>query len=530
MEKGYLSLVLHAHLPFVRHPEDERFLEERWFYEGLTETYIPLIKVFKTLLKDGIDFRLTLSLSPTLLTMMSDPLLQSRYEKHLEKLIDLSAREVRRTASDKLFGPMAERYHRLFKESKVIFCEHYGKDLTRAFKSLRDSGHLEIITSAATHAYLPLKEIQPRTVRAQIRMAVRTHARILGKRPRGIWLPECGYFPGLDEILKEEDLKFFILDRHGILFGSPRPKYAAFQPVYCPSGVAAFGRDVESSKSVWSAEEGYPGDPDYREFYRDIGHDLDLEYLRPFLSGDGSRVSTGIKYFKITGKGRDKEPYVFEKACTRAEEHAGHFISKRSKQIEHLAGLMDMKPLVLSPYDAELFGHWWFEGPHWLESLFRKIQSGQDVFKIVTPLEYLERYPCHQTLRPAMSSWGYKGYSEVWLNDSNDWIYRHLHMAGERMIEQTDRAPFAEGLHLRALNQMARELLLLEASDWAFIMKTGTHTDYAVRRTREHLERFTLLWEQVLKNSIDRETLESIESTDNIFPDMDYKIYSENNR
>ena len=526
MEKGYLSLVLHAHLPFVRHPEHERFLEERWFYEALTETYIPLIKVFNSLLKEGVDFRLTLSLTPTLLSMMSDPLLQSRYEKHLERLIDLSACEIRRTAAEGIFGPLAQKYHELFKESRAIFCEDYGKDLTQAFKFLRDSGHLELITCAATHAYLPLMEAEPRMVRAQIRMAAQTHERILGSRPRGIWLPECGYFPGLDEILQEEGLKFFMLDRHGILFGNPRPKYGAYRPVYCPSGVAAFARDMESSKSVWSADQGYPGDPDYREFYHDIGYDLDPEYLRPFLNGDGSRVSTGIKYFRITEKGPRKEPYNFEAARARAEEHAGHFVFNQCKQIETLESLMGEKPLILSAYDAELFGHWWFEGPAWLQSLFRKIQFDQNIFKAVTPPEYLKLYPRHQTLQPTMSSWGYKGYSEIWLNGANDWIYRHLRMAGERMADAADRHPSADGLVLRALNQMARELLLLEASDWAFILKTGTHTAYAGRTLREHLERFTTLWEQVQKNFIDRKSLERIESTDNIFPDIDYKIYS----
>ncbi len=527
MEKGFLSILLHAHLPYVRHPEHERFLEERWFYEALTEAYIPLLKTLEGLSADGIDFRITLSMTPTLLSMMSDELLQSRYEKHLEQLIELASREAERTRSDASFGPLASKYLEIFKASRDFFCGTHRRDLTGAFKALWDSGRLEIITSAATHAYLPLSEIHPEAIRAQLRAAVLTHERILGRKPRGIWLPECGYFPGLDDLLKEEGLKFFVLDRHGILFGRPRPKYGIFAPVVCCSGVAAFGRDMESSKSVWSAEEGYPGDPDYREFYRDIGYDLDREYLRPFLNGDGSRLNTGIKYFRVTQRGPHKEPYSFERAAERAATHAGNFIFNRCKQVEFLEGLMGgQKPLIVSPYDAELFGHWWFEGPQWLGQVFRKLRSDQSVLKAVTLTEYLEDHPRNQTLEPAASSWGYKGYSEVWLNGSNDWIYRHLHKAAERMIGSARIHPAAEGLQKRALNQMARELLLLEASDWAFIMKTGTHTAYAVRRTREHLERFTKLWLEVGKNSIDRESLERIEFTDNIFPDIDYRVYS----
>ncbi len=309
MEKGYLSIVLHAHLPYVRHPEHERFLEEEWFYEAITETYIPLIKAFDALVRDGVDFRITMSLTPTLLSMMVDPLLQSRYVKHLNRLIDLSAKEMERTRHDGAFRHLAEMYHGLFVEAREIFCDRYKNNLTLAFRHFQNIGKLEIITCAATHGFTPLMEIQKEAVRAQIRVGAELHERILGQRPRGIWLPECGYYPGLDEILKEEGIRYFIVDTHGILFGSPRPKYGIYAPVYCRSCVAACGRDIESSKSVWSAEEGYPGDHHYREFYRDIGFDLDYDYIRPYLNGDGSRINTGIKYYRITGKSGHKEPY-----------------------------------------------------------------------------------------------------------------------------------------------------------------------------------------------------------------------------
>ncbi|OGW83815.1 MAG: glycoside hydrolase [Omnitrophica bacterium RIFCSPHIGHO2_02_FULL_51_18] len=525
MEKGYLSIVLHAHLPYVRHPEHERFLEEEWFYEAVTETYIPLVKVFHSLVRDGVDFRLTLSLTPTLLSMLTDPLLQSRYVKHLDRLIELSQKEMERTRPDSAFSPLAEMYHRLFLEAREIFCDRYHNDLAGAFREFQEMGKLEIITCAATHGFLPLLDIHKEAVRAQIRVGVETHKRILGRAPKGIWLPECGYTPGVDEILKENGILFFIMDTHGVLFGSPRPKYGIYAPVYCKSGVAAFGRDPESSKSVWSAEEGYPGDANYREFYRDIGFDLDYDYVRPYLNGDGSRINTGIKYYRITGKTDHKEPYSPHWAREKAAEHAGNFMFNREKQVEYLSGFMDRPPLVVAPYDAELFGHWWFEGPMWFDFLFRKIHYDQNVFKAISLAEYLEKYPCNQKIVPSMSSWGYNGYAEVWLNGANDWIYRHLHKAAERMIDLANQRPHAGGLEARALNQMARELLLAQSSDWAFILKTGTHSAYALKRTKEHLERFMRLWSQLKENSVDTRALESIESTDNIFPDIDYRVY-----
>jgi 1,4-alpha-glucan branching enzyme len=523
MEKGYLSLVLHAHLPYVRHPEHEHFLEEEWFYEALTETYIPLIKVFRSLISQGVDFRLTLSLTPTLLSMMRDPLLQSRYLRYLEEHIELTEKEISRTKNSEEFHKLAWMYHGLFKEAREIFLNGYGRDLTRAFKEFQDSGHLEIIGCAATHGFLPLLSINPEAVRAQIRVGLQTHEEVFGKKPLGVWLPECGFYPGLDEILKKEGMFYFVLESHGVLFGSARPKYGVFAPVYCRSGVAVFGRDAESSKSVWSAEEGYPGDFDYREFYRDIGYDLDYDYLRSYLNGDGTRKNTGVKYYRVTGAGNEKQPYSPERAREKAAAHAGNSMFNR----EHLAGLMkDRPPLLTAPYDAELFGHWWFEGPMWLYFLLKKIYENPGTFKTITPSDYLRCYPKNQVLMPSFSSWGYKGYAEVWLEGSNDWIYPLLHKAAERMIAMTNQFPDADDLKKRALNQMARELLLAQSSDWAFIMKTGTHMDYARKRTNGHLRRFDELFSSIQKNSIDRQALESIESTDNIFPNIDYRVYS----
>ena len=191
--------------------------------------------------------------------------------------------------------------------------------------------------------------------------------------------------------------------------------------------------------------EGYPGDFNYREFYRDIGFDLDYEYVKPYLH-DGLRANLGIKYYKITGTTDRKEPYIHKTALDRAAEHAANFLVHRQKQVEWLSELFqDRKPLIVAPYDSELFGHWWFEGPEWINFLIRKMACDQDTVRLTTPAEYLAENPKCQMTRPSMSSWGHRGYSEVWLDDSNDWIYRHLHKAADRMIELAALYPHAEG-------------------------------------------------------------------------------------
>ncbi|MFH1641006.1 MAG: 1,4-alpha-glucan branching protein domain-containing protein [Candidatus Omnitrophota bacterium] len=525
MEKGYLCMVLHSHLPFVRHPEYENFLEEDWLFEAITETYIPLIKVFERLSQDKVDFRLTISLTPTLISMLTDGLLQERYLKHINRLIELSHKEVERTRWQQDFQHLANTYLCTFYEARNVF-ERYGRNLVNAFKGFQDAGKLEIITCAATHGYFPLMEVVPQSVRAQIKTAVSHYESVFGRKPRGIWLPECGYRPGDDEIIKEAGLKYFFTDSHGVLHGAPRPKYGVFAPVYCKSGVACFGRDLESSKQVWSSIEGYPGDYLYREFYRDIGFDLDYEYIRPYIHPDGVRINTGIKYYRITGSD-NKQSYNPHLAQEKAAQHAGNFMFNRKEQVEYLFSFMHKKPMIVSPYDAELFGHWWYEGPMWLDFLIRKIYFDQKTIRMITPSEYLSENPRNQVVTPSMSSWGWKGYNEMWLQGPNDWIYRHLDQASERMTElaRDFSRKNPNGILKRALNQALRELLLAQSSDWAFIMATGTHISYAIRRTKDHLLRFTALYEQIKSGSIDEGWLSDIEWKDNIFPDIDYSVH-----
>ncbi|MFC1546302.1 glycoside hydrolase family 57 protein [bacterium] len=525
-ELGYLCLVLHAHLPFVRHPEYEDFLEEDWLYEAITETYIPLISVFDRLIDENIDFRMTMSLTPPLCSMLNDTLLRHRYSNYLSKHIELIEKELIRTKDVKKLYETAKMYEEKLKGAQYIFEHKYNRDIIKAFRKFQDLGKLEIITCGATHGFLP-HMINENNVRAQIEVACNDYKHNFGRSPRGIWLPECAYIQGLDKILKEYGIKFFFIDTHGILFGTPESRFGVHAPVMCPSGVYAFARDDESSKQVWSSEAGYPGDPAYREFYRDAGYDLEYEYIKPYLHSDGVRRNIGLKYHKITGKVplAEKQYYSVYKAKEVCARHAGNFVFNREKQVEHLYNTLGRKPIIISPYDAELFGHWWYEGPDFIEFLIRKVYYDQNTVSFITPSEYIAKYPEQELQVPANSSWGDKGYYEVWLNGSNDWIYRHLHKLGDLMVELANNNPAAQGMKKRALNQAAREVLLAQSSDWAFIMTTGTMIEYAEKRTKDHINRFFKLYDAVKNDNYNEELLTNIEYRDNIFPHIDYKVY-----
>lgn len=527
MEKGYQILCLHAHLPYVRHPEYEYFLEENWLFEAISETYLPLLAAFDRLEADGVPFRVTMSLTPPLMSMLADPLLQERYAAHLDRLIELADRETIRTRFTPDFRLCAEHYATEFRALREMFTHTYGPNLNRGFRRFLESGQLEIITCTATHGFLPLMAVNPVAVEAQIRVAADTHAKHMGRPPRGIWLAECGYYEGHDEVLARHGIEFFFTDTHGILHARPRPKYGVFAPLYTPARVACFGRDLESSRAVWSAEVGYPGHPDYREFYRDIGFDLDFDYVKDYIHPDGIRINTGFKYYRITGRTADKAPYHPERARAQAALHALDFYAKRAAQVEGLTRIMDRKPVVVSPYDAELYGHWWYEGPVFLEALLRRFAAGDSVVRTVTPAEYLGLHPRNQVARPSASSWGRAGYGEVWLNHENDWIYRYLIECSDRMVELATRHGSGDVLIARALNQAARELLLAQSSDWPFIITHRTMVPYAEKRVRQHITRFIKLYNDIRARTVDADWLSHVEYIDNIFPDIDYRIYRE---
>ncbi len=526
MKKGYLLLMLHAHLPFVRHPEHEDFLEERWLFEAISETYIPLLEMYDRFLKEGVPFRITMSVTPTLATMLGDELLQERYVAHLRRLIELGEKEVERSKGDPHLNSLAVMYRDHFARCRQVFEDIYGRNLLRAFRKFLESGNLEIITCGATHGFFPMMLTVEHSIRAQVATACEHYEQVFGRRPQGIWLPECGYYPGYDKILNENGIKYFFVDTHGILNAHPRPNAGVFEPIRTPHGVYAFGRDMESSKQVWSAHEGYPGDYDYREYYRDIGFDLDEEYIRPYIHPDGIRINTGIKYHRITGPGGYKEYYDPHRAREKAAMHAGNFLFNREKQVEHLFYALNRKPVVVAPYDAELFGHWWYEGPQFLDFLMRKTVFDSETVELTTAPRFLNENSGFQSAEPSFSSWGYKGYAEYWLNGSNDWVYRHLHAASERMQQLARQFEHPSEWERRALNQAARELMLAESSDWAFIMKTGTMVEYAIKRTTEHLMRFFELAKQLQNHNLDTKWVQELESRDNIFPAINYRHYA----
>ena len=522
---GYLSFVLHGHLPYVRHPEYAEFLEEDWLYEAISETYVPLLEMFERLSNDKIPWNLTITMSGTLVNMLNDDMLRGRYIHHLDKLIDLCEKEIERLKEYPDMLKVAEHNLWFHKRAKGVYEEKYNRDLIGAFRIFQDQGNLEIIPVTATHGFLPLMKDYPEAVNAQVFMAKEDFKRNFGRDPKGIWLAECAYYPGQDKYLEKHGIRYFLVDAHGIMHSNPRPLYGIYSPVYTPNGVAAFARDLESSEQVWSSEIGYPGDTVYREFHKDAGYELDYDYIAPYLHSDGVRRNIGIKYHAITDKkGTYRAVYDPEVAYNRAKEHAYNFVNNRTKQLEHLSAKMrNRKPIIVSPYDMELYGHWWYEGPTFLEYVFRAVAESN--FSTITPSGYLDRYPTNQVVDVSLSSWGANGYYDVWVDSSNDYAYRHLHKAAQKMVELANGREPENELEYRALSQAARELLMAQTSCWEFIMFTGTMVGYAQKKISDHVNRLYKLYEDFNNRNIDESWVREIESRDNIFPVIDYRMF-----
>lgn len=522
MSRLRLNIILNAHLPFVRHPDHERFFEETWLFEAIDDTYLPLLRALRRLEQDGIPFRLTMSFSPTLTAMLTDKLLQERYRRYLDVKIELGEKELVRTRGT-VEEPLAALYLEIFRTNRREFDELYGGNILKGYLYFHKAGKLELITSLATYPFAPLYHSKPKNILAQILVAVESHYQVFGHEPQGMWLADSGFYPGLDSLLAKAKIKFFNLAAHGLLLAEPRPLRGVLAPVRTPAGLVAFGRHLGSSNDVWDKEYGYPADPVYRDFYRDIGYDLPMDYVGPYLYSGTNPSATGYKYYRVTGKTDNKAHYDHAEALRKVEEHASNFLYNRCQEADRLfrSGL-EWVPVFNIPFDAELFGHWWYEGVAWLEQVFRQAARIPGL-EWVTPVDLLAE-DGYQTVAPIYSSWGTGGFSEVWLDGANDWIYRHTHRAIDRLLELVKRFPNESGRRERALNQALRELLLAQASDWPLMLKTGVTADYARNRVCEHIQNFNTIYESLSGNTLETEWLTTLEKRNNIFPALDYRI------
>jgi len=556
---GAFTFVLHSHLPYCRMAGRWPHGEE-WLHEAAAETYVPLLDVLYDLRDDGIPFRLTVSLTPVLTEQLADPLVREHFVAYLDEEIQAAGSDIPRFGEqgEKHLEYLAGFYREYYERVRHAFVERFQGDIIRAFRTLQDEGYVEIITSAATHGYLPLLS-RDASIYGQLKAGIASYTRHFGRAPRAIWLPECAYRPayvdddgtvrpGLEEFLSAQGITCFFVETHAIEGGRPVGKaagdvaiglygavqrnyvlpvselpatdgttYEAYYVVGGESGltsppVAAIGRNDRTGQQVWSADWGYPGEADYREFHR-------------------KDPESGLQYWRVTGPGVDlgaKDLYHPDWAEGKVRAHADHY----AQLVEDL--LLEHRddgegfPLIASNYDAELFGHWWFEGVEWLGEVLRRL-AASSVVELTTASQYLAEHEPERLMAIPESSWGSGGNHWTWNNPQTDWVWEPIHEAEVRMERLVALYPNANGALRSVLNQTARELLLLQSSDWPFLITTGQAGEYATLRFTRHLERFSQLADDAETHgpAVDPRFADECYAYDNVFPDIDYRWFAE---
>jgi 1,4-alpha-glucan branching enzyme len=530
------GFVLHGHLPYARASGRWPHGEE-WVHEAILGTYLPLASVLFDLREEGVPFRLTVGLTPVLLEQLADVEIVERFDEYASDQQRRAEEDVRRFADlgEYAFESLAARYVDYYTRLAREFRRRFSRDLVGAVADLTRTGHLEVLTSAATHAYLPLLE-RPDAIRAQLINGLNSTRRHIRLDPAGVWLPECAYAPGLERYLEEFDLTHFLVDA-ALLEGraarraeaSPRivERGRRWESGYVPagagasgaasgvdvllpylvasSGVAVVARHPRVSGQVWSALHGYPGDPFYREFHR---------------KDDGS----GLRYWRVTDSSSglgEKQPYDWDGAFERSKTHADHFAALVRSELEDHRRSTGRDGLLVAAFDLELFGHWWFEGVFWLgETLRQFARSGTAT---TTLADHLRAHPPTGSTELREGSWGKNNDHSTWLNERTEWTWPELDRAAREMESLAAREP-VDALQRRATAQAARELLIAQASDWQFLITTGQADAYARERFRTHLLRFDRCAE-IARGAPDHGDLAEIEQLDNPFPDVDWSPY-----
>jgi len=563
MKIGAFAFVLHAHIPYCRSAGRWPHGEE-WLHEAALGTYIPLLLALFDLRDENVPFRLTLNMTPVLIEQLSDPLITEHLDAYLEDKVHRAQSDVTRfeKTGDGHLLYMANFYLGKYWQIYDAFVNRFDRKIIQAFKQLQDEGYIEIAASAATHAYLPLLT-RDSSINAQIETGTRIYYEHFGRKPASFWLPECGYRPsyyseysgmdylkpGLEWFLLQQGIHCFFAETHTVEGGKPVGK--AEENVFGPYGnipkryalprdseektaqkttflpyrvdstpVAVLGRNNQTSMQVWSAEWGYPGDFNYREFHK-------------------KDSVSGLQYWKITGSNVDlalKDYYDPYWAEQRVNVHSRHYAALVESILLDYYQANGKFGIISSAYDTELFGHWWFEGIDWLKQVLRLL-SYSEVIEITTAHDFINNHPPEESITLPESSWGMNGGHFVWENTDNNFMIPVIEAASLKMEQIVDIFPDAQGFLKQVLDQAARELLLMQSSDWPFLITTGQAAEYAMTRFGYysdpdhydgHTGRFYKLIHIAEAGQKDRsaeDVCRQICEADKVFPTIDYRTF-----
>ncbi|MBF0474247.1 MAG: DUF1957 domain-containing protein [Deltaproteobacteria bacterium] len=543
---GSYLLGLHFHIPWVLNKNE---MEEEWLFEATAETYIPILNVFNRLANEGVSPQVTVDISPVLCEQLAHPDFKRKFEEYCwNKITEAQKDQAEFQHKDGHLNYLASQWEKFYQETLDHFTKRYGYDLLQGFKTLQDDGHIEIMTCGATHGYFPAMA-EDTSIQAQTALARANYRKYFGRDPRGMWLPECGYRPsywwrpptpsrsgewpyrrkGVEEFLSESGIRYFMVDDHQLRNAYPydldkNPLYGYIAGgAQAPGGdVSVLARDIGLSLQVWRAEVGYPGDGAYLEFHKK--HSLGKH-----------------RYWKVTDKKADlgwKQRYYPDDAMlgphAKVKEHAGHYKYLIATSLKNHFEVSGHQAMVMTTFDAELYGHWWFEGPMFIYYVLRWISQDPNI-KPETVSSFLDRMPPVNRVYLPESSWGNNFDNSTWINPEVHWVLDREYAAEREMqylVKEIGGLASVNQEVDRVLKQAARELLLLQASDWKFMITNWSARDLAEKRVVEHHSDFFRLaaaaWclhQGKELSQEDREFIDSCCTRDNLFPEIDLSWY-----
>jgi len=553
---GSLCIVLHRHLPYVLHhgvyPHGEN-----WLFEAAAETYLPVLDLIGAAALHNIRSALTVGLTPVLLEQLAHPRFKKGFVEYLNGRIERAHSDKKEfeASNQPHMAYLATRWAEWYGEQLKHF-ERIGRDIPGEYGARFREGQLQILTSNATHCYMPLV-LNDEMLSAQMTVGTSVSKKHLGVSPRGMWLPECAYRPewdnwtpsvlydnprhrpGVETFIAAAGVTHFFVDTHLITGGSVMgafdnhnykvendtvlewDKNKGWREPLDPVGVVsthrapdvfAFARHPKVSEQVWSGSIGYPGDGSYLEFHRKNGE-------------------KGLRYHKVTSTKTalsDKDPYFPDDIKGKVFAHARHFCDVVKDTLREHKNRTGRKGVVVAPFDAELFGHWWFEGPQFLRDVIFTLANDPEL-TLRTAEEALYHHSPDKVMRLPEGSWGESGNHSVWINEQNNWYWEMEYRAEGRLLKLLHELPWKTNAKVKELLiKCARQLLLLQASDWAFVIHSHGAVDYGIQRISGHATRFdrlTLLAEKTAKGiELDATELVQIaeaDAHDNIFMDLD---------
>lgn len=528
MANKNISLLLNLHHPYIRYSENDCGEDEHLYtllFEKISNIYIPLLNMIANLERDNIKFKIPIVFSAPLCSMLSDPLIKEKYIIYLDSLIEFGKKEIIRTKNVKELNKNALMYFEKVLETKRYFTEVYEQNLLKYFSNYAKKGLIEILATAGTYMYMPHYADIPEVMNAQIEIGLYAVRHFFGISADGFFLPELGYTPGMEKLLRMYGVNYTILSSQSFLLGQQVPEKGIFAPARCYNCLSLFASD--QMNLVYNQNLNYKN----RNF--DVAWELELSNLTPLVKKGEARKSSGFCYWNnyfndssIESKNSKKTEYIYniDNATNQCILDANDFATIYSNKLNQASAILKGSDVSLTcVFDEEMLFNKWDEGLIWFENVIRKFNELE--INVTSFSELLIDKFSLQKISPYYGSNSSEIYGEDFLSNKNSWMIRYLRKSSHRLVDLAGRFPDDTGLKVRLLNLGSKELMLAQSSEWAKMINSNIYSEYAEKSFKDSIVAFSNVFDALGSNTVSTEWLCNLEKEHPIFPWMNFRIF-----